>query len=85
MRGSFVKINLILAFLALTAAQTAFSAEENKNLKDIQFESLLIEGQVQRPDIAIVTGDPGNDLDGLLRLRSDFNDLMAADAGEEIK
>ncbi len=60
-------------------------ADEGKDLKNIQFESLLIQGQVQRPDISIVTGDAGNDLDGLLRLRNDFIDLMAMDAGEEIK
>lgn len=59
--------------------------DEGKDLKNIQFESLLIQGQVQRPDISIVTGDGGNDLDGLLRLRENFVDLMAMDAGEDIK
>jgi hypothetical protein len=82
-----VKIRTIsVIFLMFAAISLVWAAtEEDKNLKNIQFESLLIQGQVQRPDVAIVTGDPGNDLDGLLRLRSDFNDLMAADAGEEIK
>lgn len=58
---------------------------ENKDLKNIQFESLLIQGQVQRPDIDIVTGDAGGEMDGLLRLREDFTDLMAMDQGEEIQ
>ena len=57
---------------------------ENKDLKNIQFESLLIQGQVQRPDIDIVTGDAGGEMDGLLRLRENFTDLMAKDLGEEI-
>ena len=57
---------------------------ENKDLKNIQFESLLIQGQVQRPDIDIVTGDAGGEMDGLLRLRENFTDLMAKDRGEEI-
>lgn len=73
---------LLASFFPLTAVKA--DDEEGKNLKQIQFESLLIQGQVQRPDIAIVTGDSGNDLDGLLRLRNDFVDLMAADAGEAV-
>ena len=73
-----------MSLLALMLCLSAF-ADEGKDLKNIQFESLLIQGQVQRPDISIVTGDAGNDLDGLLRLRNDFVDLMAMDAGEEIK
>jgi hypothetical protein len=74
----------ILLFVLLATVVSAVANEEGKDLRDIQFESLLIQGQVQRPDISIVTGDPGNDLDGLLRLRQDFTDLMAMDAGEEI-
>ena len=73
-----------MSLLALCTCLSAF-ADDGKDLKNIQFESLLIQGQVQRPDISIVTGDAGNDLDGLLRLRNDFVDLMAMDAGEEIK
>ncbi len=74
-----------MSLLALIACLPVMAEDDGKDLKNIQFESLLIQGQVQRPDISIVTGDGGNDLDGLLRLRSDFVDLMAMDAGEEIK
>ncbi|MBY0517810.1 MAG: hypothetical protein K2P81_12945 [Bacteriovoracaceae bacterium] len=77
----FVILTLALISLSAFAAEV----EENKDLKNIQFESLLIQGQIQRPDISIVTGDPGNDLDGLLRLRQDFSDLMAMDSGEVIQ
>jgi hypothetical protein len=78
-------MKLLLLALSLFCF-SAFSAEveENKDLKNIQFESILIQGEVQRPDIAIVTGDAGEDLDGLLRLRQDFSDLMAMDQGEVI-
>lgn len=81
-----MKIRMIfVGLLIFAAAGSGWTTEEDKNEEDLQFGALLIQGEVQRPDIAIVTGDPGNDLDGLLRLRNDFNDLMAADAGEEIK
>ena len=73
------------SLIALMISFSVYANEEGKDLKNIQFESLLIQGQVQRPDISIVTGDGGNDLDGLLRLRENFVDLMAMDAGEEIQ
>lgn len=74
-------------FIALSLISLSAFAEdaENKDLKNIQFESLLIQGQVQRPDIDIVTGDAGGEMDGLLRLRENFTDLMAMDQGEEIQ
>ena len=74
-----------ISLVALLFSMPVSAQEEGRDLKNIQFESLLIQGQVQRPDISIVTGDGGSDLDGLLRLRNDFIDLMAMDAGEEIK
>ncbi len=76
----------VMLMCILLIAGVAFAAEEEgKDVRQIQFESLLIQGQVQRPDISIVTGDAGGDLDGLIRLRQDFTDLMAADAGESIQ
>lgn len=76
-----------LLMFTLLLAHTAWAQDvgENKDVRNIQFESLLIQGQVQRPDISIVTGDGGEDLDGLLRLRQDFTDLMAMDQGEVIQ
>jgi hypothetical protein len=71
--------------LVLLASALAVAApQEAGDVRQIQFESLLIQGQVQRPDIAIVTGDAGTEGDGLLRLRQDFTDLMAMDAGEAV-
>jgi hypothetical protein len=75
----------LILFLALVCTSFIINADDAKDVKQIQFESLLIQGQVARPDISIVTGDGGEDLDGLLRLRQDFNDLMAMDAGEVIQ
>ncbi len=76
---------LLMFTLFLAHSAWAQDVGENKDVRNIQFESLLIQGQVQRPDISIVTGDGGEDLDGLLRLRQDFTDLMAMDQGEVIQ
>lgn len=79
-------MKFFLVVSMMLASGLAFTADtDGKDVRQIQFESLLIQGQVQRPDISIVTGDAGGDLDGLLRLRQDFTDLMAADAGEAIQ
>lgn len=53
--------------------------------KAIDFESLLIQGQIKRAEISVVTGQSDNETNGLLQLREDFLDLMAQDLGEEIK
>jgi hypothetical protein len=53
--------------------------------KDVNFEELLIQGQLQRAEISVVTGDSDNGTDGLLRLRENFLDRVAVDAGEEIQ
>lgn len=63
----------------------ALAQEEGKDVRNIQFESLLIQGQVQRPDLSMITGNGQEDSDGLLRLRDNFTDLMAADHGEVIE
>jgi hypothetical protein len=56
-----------------------------KTGKDIDFEELLIQGQLQRPEITVVTGDSGQGTDGLLRLRENFLDQVAIDTGGEVK
>jgi hypothetical protein len=56
-----------------------------KKGKDVDFEALVIQGQLKRPEIAVVTGDGGQGTDGLLRLRENFADRMAIDFGEEAK
>ena len=51
--------------------------------KDVNFEELLIQGQLKRPEISVVTGNVQQGADGLLRLRENFLDRVTADAGEE--
>ena len=55
-----------------------------KKGKDINFEELVIQGQLKRPEITVVTGNVGEGDDGLLRLRENFMDRIAEDVGEEI-
>lgn len=54
-----------------------------KAAKDMNFEELLIEGQLKRPDLNVITGETEQGGNGLLRLRENFVDRMTADAGEE--
>ena len=74
------------------ASVSTFAAEEpqaqNKNIryksgKEVNFEELLIQGQIRRPEISVVTGSTEKGTDGLLRLREDFLDRVAEDQGEE--
>jgi hypothetical protein len=51
--------------------------------KDLNFEQLVIEGQLKRPELSVVTGDSDEGANGLLRLRENFVDRMAEAAGED--
>ena len=83
----------VLAVLAKAHAQTtaapAAPAESAKVHyragKEIDFESLLIQGQLKRPEFSVVTGNADQGGDGVLRLRENFLDTMSADQGEEIR
>ena len=54
-----------------------------KTGKDVNFEELLIQGQLKRPEVSVVTGNVRQGADGLLRLRENFLDRVSQDAGEE--
>ncbi len=56
-----------------------------KSGKELRFDELLIQGQMKRAEMSIVTGDPAELSDGLLRLRENFLDHAAADLGEEVQ
>lgn len=77
---------LVLAAACAAAAAAPRAQEEGRvrygRARDLDFESLLVEGQVRKPDISVVIGDPGGGDEGLLRLREDFIDQIAMDAGE---
>jgi hypothetical protein len=86
---------LTIVFVGILASGATFaeeSASENvpekgvryKKGKDINFEELVIQGQLKRPEISVVTGNVNEGDDGLLRLRENFMDRIAEDVGEEI-
>lgn len=81
-----------LILLMATASLGATDAPTDKDAKikytrgkDINFEELLIQGDVQRPEQSVVTGDESISADGLLRLREDFKDKIADDFGESMQ
>ena len=76
---------LILSLPIMDASAEKSPKVKYKKGKDINFESLLIEGQIKRPDISIVTGNKNESIKGLLKLREDFLDEIALDSGEELK
>lgn len=53
--------------------------------QDVNFEQLLINGEIKRPELTVVTGNVQQGTDGLLRLRENFTDRVTMDAGEELK
>ena len=83
---SFLVVILIssLAVAEDASAPAPQGKVKYKSGKDINFEELLIQGQLKRPEIAVVTGNVDNASDGLLRLRENFLDRIAIDNGEEI-
>jgi hypothetical protein len=82
---------LIGGAFVLTAPADVFAKDgDKKNIrykkgKRIDFESLLVEGENKKPEMSVVTGNIGKKDLGLLKLRKDFNDFMANDAGEKIQ
>jgi hypothetical protein len=88
--------NLITAIVSL-AVPSAWAATEPakpaateagkvryKSGKDVNFEELLIQGELKRPELSVVTGNVRQGSDGLLRLRENFVDRITMDAGEEM-
>ena len=81
---------LVIGFLLSLTLQGPQAAESKKNVKyksqgRIDFESLLIEGERKKPEMAVVTGNIGEKDSGLLKFRKDFLDIMAQDFGESVE
>ena len=99
MSAIVVKI-AVIANAILICAATAFAAPSSemapkekdkkvkiryKSSKEVNFEELLIQGKLKRPDISVITGSIDSGDSGLLRLRKDFLDRVSLDFGEEAK
>lgn len=73
---------MMLSLLSAVVQITSATDIKYKSGKDVGFEELLIQGQLKRPEIAVVTGNAAQGADGLLRLREHFLDRVAIDQGE---
>jgi len=90
------QILVLLAFMvgsgAAFAEETPSAAQQAqsgkviyKKGKDVNLDELLIQGQLKRPDITVVTGNAGQEGDGLLKLRENYIDRLSIDFGEEMQ
>lgn len=76
----------ILVATALASASSEVSqGVKYRRGKDIDFEALVIQGQLKRPEVSVVTGNSALGTDGLLRLRENFLDQMAQDTGHSLE
>jgi len=55
-----------------------------KKSKKMDFSSQTIEGKLQRPETSLITASENLSSNGILRLRENFMDKYAADAGEVV-
>ncbi len=80
----FVTATTVFASVAPSSAPATDSNKvKYRSGETVNFEELLIQGQLKRPEVAVVTGNTQQGADGLLRLRENFLDRVATDAGEE--
>ena len=85
-----MKLTLLMTTLLVTLSVNAQDADKKSKVKykaasRIDFESLLIEGERKKPEMAVVTGNIGEKDSGLLKFRKDFLDVMADDFGEAVE
>jgi hypothetical protein len=85
---------MAIILMSLSVTSQAFAADGDKapkkkirytKGKKLDFESILIEGHLKRPEMSVVTGDVNGEDEGLLKLREDFLDHMAIDLGVEVQ
>ena len=82
----FITFGIAFAADSPTAATPPVSSPGKvtyKAGKEVNFQELLINGELSRPEITVVTGQVEKGTDGLLKLRDNFLDRVASDQGEE--
>lgn len=92
MKHMIIFITLLTSLGAFASDLPEAKKEETKTGKitykgtgRIDFESLLIEGERKKPELSVVTGNIGEEDNGLMVMRKDFGDMMANDFGEVIE
>jgi len=85
MRRLFLVLGIFLIGQNIFAQEVSKSKIKYKKGDRIDFESLLIEGERKKPELSVVTGNIGEKDEGLLKMRKDFNDMMAQDFEEVIQ
>ena len=90
-----IKLVMLIFTIGFGTAHATTDVKENETAKNVKikykeagridFESLLIEGERKKPELSVVTGNIGEKDNGLMIMRTDFNDMMANDFGEVIE
>jgi hypothetical protein len=82
LKGFFAVLLVVGAGVAHAA--TDATQVKYRSGKEIKFDELLIQGQMKRAEMSVVTGDQAEFTNGLLRLRENFLDHASVDLGEEV-
>ena len=76
----------LLAFGAVEKVKPAATpAVKYRTPQAMSFDAQSVDGHRKTDDIDVVTGESDEIVDGLLRLRNNFNDHTALMLGEEVK
>ncbi len=74
----------ILGLILISSSAFAANATDPKVKRQLSFDnSQLVEGEIYRPDYAVVTGETPGEGWGVLRLRKSFSDKQATDSQEK--
>lgn len=84
-----MKIVMVLMWNAIFSLASEKHSPPNPKIKyssakQIDFEALLIQGELNREDLSVVAGNEGEKRDSLFKVREDFLDRMAVQLGEVI-
>ncbi len=83
-----MKIYILILFLATLATAAEKSMVKTKSAAKngpMSFDNQLVEGQIYRPDLSVVTGDTSMTGTGVIRLRKNFYDHEQFETQQEIK
>ncbi len=93
------KLITLLSFVSVMSSSALFAETSSEGLntaapkdkvrytksKKLDFSSQTVEGKLQRPETSLITASESLSTNGILRLREDFLDKYASDAGEPVK